>query len=280
MEQLELNMRAQIRHLTEYHYPQAASDSFNQVRLKPVHDDWQSLLSFRLEVQPAVQVLESKDYFGTTVHHFHVVQPHHQLMLEASSLVVKHPKPFPSSSSASGLAAHHTALYEFLSPSQRVPLVLPARLEYKALHPQDDLLEYLMGLNAHIKQRFAYQTGATGVHTPLEEFLEQGAGVCQDFAHAMLGVCRSQGIPARYVSGYVYAGQDFLGAAATHAWLEAYIPSTGWVGFDPTNAVLETENHIKIGIGRDYDDVPPLHGLRRGGGLERLDVAVTVQAQQ
>jgi transglutaminase-like putative cysteine protease len=273
-------MRAQIRHLTEYNYPQAASDSFNQVRLKPAHDDSQSLLSFRLEVQPAVQVLESKDYFGTTVHHFHVLEAHHRLVIEANSVVVKHPKPFPSSAPASSLAAHRTALYEFLSPSQRVPLLLPAQLEYKTLHPQDDLLEYLMGLNAHIKQRFAYQMGATNVYTSLETFLAQGAGVCQDFVHAMLAVCRSQGIPSRYVSGYVYAGQEFLGAAATHAWLEAYIPSAGWIGFDPTNSVLETENHIKIGIGRDYDDVPPLHGLRRGGGLERLDVAVTVQAQQ
>jgi transglutaminase-like putative cysteine protease len=273
-------VRAQIRHLTEYHYPQAASDSFNQVRLKPAHDHSQSLLSFRLEVQPAVQILESKDYFGTSVHHFHVLEAHQRLVIETNSLVVKHPKPFPSSTSALELAAHHTTLYEFLSPSQRVPLLPPARLGYKALHPQDDLLEYLMGLNAHIRQRFAYQSGATDVHTPIETFLSQGAGVCQDFVHAMLAVCRSQGIPARYVSGYVYAGQEFLGAAATHAWLEAFIPATGWVGFDPTNSVLETENHIKIGIGRDYDDVPPLHGLRRGGGLERLDVSVTVHAQQ
>jgi transglutaminase-like putative cysteine protease len=195
-------------------------------------------------------------------------------------LVVKHPKPFPTSANALGLEAHRTTLFEYLCPSQRVPLLDPARLGYQALHPQSDLLEYLMGLNAHIKGRFVYQTGATNVHTPLENFLAQGAGVCQDFVHTMLAVCRSQGIPARYVSGYVYAGQEFLGASATHAWLEAHIPGAGWVGFDPTNNVLETENHIKIGIGRDYDDVPPLHGLRRGGGLERLDVAVTVHAQQ
>jgi transglutaminase-like putative cysteine protease len=266
-------VRAQIRHLTEYHYPQAASDSFNQVRLKPAHDDAQSLLSFKLEVQPQVQILESKDYFGTTVHHFHLLEPHHHLSIEASSLVVKHPKPFPTSAPAWSLEQHRSALYEFLGASQRVPLLQPERIGYTPLQPQDDLLEYLLRLNAHIKQHFAYQTGATDVHTPLEDFLAQGAGVCQDFVHLMLALCR-------YVSGYVYAGQDFLGAAATHAWLEAFVPSAGWIGFDPTNNVLETENHIKIGIGRDYDDTPPLHGLRRGGGLERLDVAVTVHAQQ
>jgi transglutaminase-like putative cysteine protease len=273
-------VRAQIKHLTEYHYPQAAWDSFNQVRLKPAQDDSQSLLSFRLEVQPNVAIQESKDYFGTSVHAFHVFEAHHHLAIESSSLVVKHPKPFPASAPASSLLPHRTALYEFLSQSQRVPLLDPARLEYKNLGEHDDLLEYLLGLNAHIKQRFVYQSGTTTVHTPLEQFLDQGIGVCQDFVHVMLGVCRAVGIPARYVSGYIYAGQDFLGAAATHAWLEAFVPNTGWIGLDPTNNVLETENHIKIGIGRDYDDIPPLHGLRRGGGLERLDVAVSVQTQQ
>jgi transglutaminase-like putative cysteine protease len=273
-------VRAQIKHLTEYHYPQAASDSFNQVRLKPMQDESQSLLSFRLEVQPEVPILQSQDYFGTTVQHFHVLEPHHVLSIEASSLVVKHPKPFPFGAPASSLMVYQSELFEFLSPSQRVPLLAPERLGYKPMLEHDDLLEYLMGLNAHMKVRFTYQSGATTVHTPVEDFLLQGTGVCQDFVHTMLGVCRAQGIPARYVSGYVYAGQDFLGASATHAWLEAFVPNTGWVGFDPTNNVLESENHIKIGFGRDYDDIPPLHGLRRGGGLERLNVAVTVQAQQ
>ena len=275
-------MRAQIRHITEYQYPQPAWDSFNQVRLQPCHDEYQSLLSFRLNLEPSVATTSNTDYFGTAVQHFHILDKHSTLKIETNSIVVKHPKPFPNSAVASGLEAHRTTLYEYLASSKRVSLETDwaALLEYVPLLPQDDLLEYLMGLNAHLKNRFTYQTGVTSVQTPLEDFVQHGAGVCQDFVHAMLGVCRSQGIPARYVSGYVYAGQDFLGAEGTHAWLEAFIPDTGWIGLDPTNNVLETENHIRIGYGRDYDDIPPLHGLRRGGGLETLAVAVTINAQQ
>jgi transglutaminase-like putative cysteine protease len=275
-------MRAQIRHLTEYHYPLPASDSFNQLRLQPAHDEYQSLLSFRLNLEPDVAVTVNQDYFGTTVHHFHIREAHQTLRIETNSVVVKHPKPFPNSAPASGLLAVQPDFFEFLSSCKRVPLEKNwvALLEYRVVRPEDDLLEYLMGLNSHLKTRFLFQAGVTSVNTPLEEFVRHGTGVCQDFVHAMLAVCRSQGIPARYVSGYVYAGTDFLGAEATHAWLEAFIPSVGWVGFDPTNNLLETENHVRIGFGRDYDDIPPLHGLRRGGGLETLDVSVTIQAQQ
>ncbi len=275
-------MRTQIRHLTEYNYPQVAWDSFNQLRLQPADDEFQSLLSFRLELEPDVPFTQNKDYFGTTVNHFHIREEHLRLRIETNSLVVKHPKPFPESAPASSLEAHKVEQIEFLSNSKRIALGTDwaAVLEYPKLQAQHDLLEYLMGLNAHLKKRFTYQTGVTSVQTSLEEFVEHGKGVCQDFVHAMLAVCRSQGIPARYVSGYVYGGTDFLGADATHAWLEVLIPGAGWIGFDPTNNILETENHIKIGFGRDYDDIPPLHGLRRGGGLEQLGVEVTIQAQQ
>jgi transglutaminase-like putative cysteine protease len=275
-------VRAQIRHITEYHYPIPAKDSFNQLRLQPVHDEYQSLLSFRLDLEPNVPFMVNQDYFGTNVHHFHILESHQILKIETNSVVVKHEKPFPNSNLASSLEPFQTMLYEYLSNSKRISLNSDwaALLEYSALTPNSDLLEYLMGLNAHLKNRFVFKAGTTGVDTPLEEFVQHGTGVCQDFVHAMLAVCRSQGIPARYVSGYVYAGTDFLGAEATHAWLEAFIPTVGWIGFDPTNNLLETENHVRIGFGRDYDDIPPLHGLRRGGGLETLDVTVTIQAQQ
>ena len=275
-------MRAQIRHITEYHYPIPAFDSFNQLRLQPSHDEYQSLLSFRVTLMPDVPTIHNTDYFGTTVHHFHIREPHQTLRIETNSVVVKHLKPFPNSNFAASLTDYRSSLIEYLSSCKRVSLEPDwvALLEYRILQPQDDLLEYLMGLNAHLKNRFTFQAGVTGVDTPLEEFVRHGTGVCQDFVHSMLAVCRSQGIPARYVSGYVYAGTDFLGAEATHAWLEAFIPTVGWIGFDPTNNLLETENHVRIGFGRDYDDIPPLHGLRRGGGLETLDVSVRIQTQK
>ncbi len=275
-------MRAEIRHITEYKYPVPAFDSFNQVRLQPAHTDQQSLLAFRIELEPHAGITSTTDYFGTTVHHFHIREAHTALRIETNSIVVKHPKPYPNSNQASSLAAIRSQQIEYLSSSKRIPLELnwAASLEYPALEPSTDLLEYLLGLNQHLQQRFTFQTGSTTVETSLEEFMQRGTGVCQDYVHAMLAVCRSQGIPARYVSGYIYAGKEFIGSEATHAWLECFIPEVGWVGFDPTNNVLESEYHVLIGTGRDYDDIAPVHGLRRGGGTETLGVKVFIQAQQ
>jgi transglutaminase-like putative cysteine protease len=274
-------MRAQIRHVTEYHYPDPAFDSFNELRLQPAQTDHQSLLGFKLRLEPDVPFYTHTDYYGTVVHHFHLREPHTTLRIETSAIVVTHKKPTPRPVIASTLEAARTALYEYLVPSRHVPAGdWTARLEHPALRDDDDLLLYLTELNARFRQRFEYRSGATRIDTPLEEFLALGAGVCQDYAHLMIAVCRQQRIPSRYVSGYVYAGWDFLGSAATHAWVECYVPETGWVGFDPTNDTLETESHIRIGGGRDYSDVPPMHGLRRGGGLERLGVEVMVSAQE
>ena len=111
----------------------------------------------------------------------------------------------------------------------------------------------------------------------MAEFVRARAGVCQDYTHAMLALCRRIGIPARYVSGYLETGAGLtLGSDASHAWIEAYLPGSGWVGFDPTNGTLVEQTYVKVGHGRDYDDVPPVKGLRRGGGTESLRVAVRV----
>jgi transglutaminase-like putative cysteine protease len=274
-------VRAQIRHVTEYQYSETASDSFNELRLKPAQTDNQSLLGFKLTLQPPAPTTERTDYYGTKVYSFHLAGRHSALRIETSATVVTHRKPLPQPVPALSLKLARDQWVEYLAPSQQIPAGdWAARLEYPALNDSTDLLEYLMGLNARIKTRFEYRSGATRIGTPLEEFLRLGAGVCQDYAHLMLAVCREAGIPARYVSGYVYAGADFIGAEATHAWVECYLPGSGWVGFDPTNDVLAGESHIRIGHGRDYADVPPLRGLRRGGGVEHLEVAVTVHAQE
>jgi transglutaminase-like putative cysteine protease len=274
-------MRAQIRHVTEYHYPDPAFDSFNELRLQPAQTSFQSLLGFQIRLEPDVPFSTHTDYYGTTVHHVHIRDAHTALRVETNAIVVTHPRPQPRPVFASLLEASRAALYEYLVPSKHVPVgVWATRLEYRDLREDDELLEYLLGLNARIKSRFSYETGVTSIGTPLEDFVMQGAGVCQDFTHLMLAVCREQRIPARYVSGYVYAGRDFLGAAATHAWVECYVPESGWVGFDPTNNVLTGEAHVRIGCGRDYDDVAPMRGVRRGGGVERLGVEVSVRAQE
>lgn len=140
-----------------------------------------------------------------------------------------------------------------------------------------DPVRYSLRLMEYIHESFRYDTSTTQVSTKAYESWPLRAGVCQDYAHIMIGVLRSQGIPARYVSGYLYVGEDsaLVGDAATHAWVEVMIPGIGWIGLDPTNNVEALEQHIRIGTGRDYADVSPLQGVYRGGG-QNLDVKVSV----
>jgi len=138
----------------------------------------------------------------------------------------------------------------------------------------------VMRLNRHIFKNFKYLPGVTDVNTHVSDFLKQGKGVCQDFAHLMIAVLRMAGIPARYVSGYIETDPApegaLVGATASHAWVEVYAPNGFWVGLDPTNDQLESERHVQIGIGRDYADVPPLKGIFKGPGKQTLSVTVSM----
>lgn len=151
---------------------------------------------------------------------------------------------------------------EFLAPTPLVPL----GGTWAGPEPLPSVLAYGQALSSAIYTQFDYVPGATDLLTPLEDFVAQKRGVCQDYAHLMLSAARSRGVPARYVSGYIYAGagDGTQGFGATHAWVELYLPHAKvWKGFDPTNNVLVAGNHIKIAVGRDYADVPPTKGLLR-----------------
>jgi transglutaminase-like putative cysteine protease len=124
-----------------------------------------------------------------------------------------------------------------------------------------------------LDEKFEYNPSATDVGTDLYEFSNHQSGVCQDFAHSMLAVCRQENLPARYVSGYIETGQ---GSDASHAWLEVYVPGSGWIGLDPTNKCFIDERHVVLAIGRDYSDCSPLKGIRRGGGEDTMRVSVTL----
>jgi transglutaminase-like putative cysteine protease len=149
--------------------------------------------------------------------------------------------------------------------------------------PDGDTLSALKHLNKAIYAAFEYQTGITEVHSPIDDALKAGRGVCQDFAHIMIAIARHWGIPARYVSGYLYhrtKGQDRSDDDATHAWVETYLPSMGWIGFDPTNDILAGDRHIRVAVGRDYADVPPTRGTFKGDADSELAISVSVQPAQ
>ena len=148
--------------------------------------------------------------------------------------------------------------------------------------PEGDPLTALKTLQRTIYDSFEYQRGVTEVNSPIEMALEQRRGVCQDFAHIMTAIGRVWRIPCRYVSGYLYhkGSRDRSAADATHAWVEAYLPSLGWVGFDPTNNIMACERHIRAAVGRDYSDVPPTRGTYKGGADSELSIAVSLEPSQ
>ena len=167
-------------------------------------------------------------------------------------------------------------------PSVHAPITPELEeLARKQLPSSASFSESILGLSTYIYETFTYMPGVTDVRTPLEVVLKKRQGVCQDFAHLMIAIIRCAGLPARYVSGYletesVRGAGPLVGATASHAWVEVYLPSGLWLGIDPTNDMLEGERHVQIGIGRDYHDVPPLRGVFKGAKRQQLSVMVTV----
>jgi transglutaminase-like putative cysteine protease len=179
----------------------------------------------------------------------------------------------------------HDDHYDMLGPSKfaRPSVELDAFMKIAELEkPVGDPMTALRTLQRAIYDSFEYQSGVTEVNSPIEVALEQRRGVCQDFAHIMTAIARQWGIPTRYVSGYLYhkGSRDRSAADATHAWVESYLPSLGWVGFDPTNNILAVERHVRAAVGRDYADVPPTRGTYKGGADSELSIAVSLEPTQ
>jgi len=141
------------------------------------------------------------------------------------------------------------------------------------------LFDYLLNLKTYIFQMLEYSPESTDEKTPIEEVLKIRKGVCQDFAHVFISVCRRNKIPARYVSGYLNQGADFIGTSQLHAWVEALIPELGWVGFDSTNNLLTDHHYLKIAHGTDYRDCSPIIGVLETTGMQKSTHSVTVTNQ-
>jgi len=276
-------MQFTIRHATTYRYAQPIHESYTVCHLQPRSDLEQYCTDFTLESIPRARVFRYVDRFGNHVHHFSVLPEHPHLVISARSTVTTARADPVVSAEASRRAlladAQLVALYDYLRGS---PLIefgddLSA-LSADIGEPAEDLLAWYVRAGGYIKERFEYVKRATSVRTTVAESVRLRAGVCQDFAHVLIALCRLQAIPARYVSGYVFSGQadSVLGAEASHAWCEAYLPPLGWVGYDPTNGKLVDEYFVKVAIGRDYRDVSPVRGVYKGLAQSTMSVNVAM----
>ena len=286
--------RYHLVHITEFHYDGPVSESYNEVRLRPLTDERQSCLSFRLTTSPPSHPTSYQDAFGNWVHQFNVLKEHRHLKVETDSVVLRMDAPetdprITLEQLDQQCDALHEEFYDYLVESTYVPhLAGLAEISDAAQQACNGTAwGFAQAASQLIHERFQYVPGATHVQSSIEDAMRLGAGVCQDFAHLLLGIARRRGIPARYVSGYLVPQRDTLdpnaameeviGGQATHAWTEVYIPEGGWLALDPTLGRPVAERHVRIGYGRYYGDVAPVRGLYNGHAGQRLSVDVQLR---
>jgi len=277
-------MKFHINHRTHYTYAAPVTQSFNELRLRPLSIDGQVCSAFRLNVLPAAELRHYLDFYSNFVHVFEVPESHSSLAVESSAEVTTTANLLDLKATSVPLnhleaCACFAHCYDFLQSSSLIHLSPEIwRLAVDATQGQTDVWQTAVAIMRFVHSQFRYVPFSTQVHTPMAEVLEQRQGVCQDFAHVMLGMCRSVKMPARYVSGYLYNGaaDQLIGAQASHAWCEVYIPESGWRALDPTNNQQADERYIKLAIGRDYQDVAPIKGHYRGTKDNTMQVQITV----
>ena len=279
-------MRFRVFHRTRYLYRAPVRDSYNELRLRPATDDKSRLEFFLLKIHPPARLQHFRDNWFNYVHFFEVPEAHTSLTIESQS-TINTTSPYQEGKPLGvRFETLKTDLDDMLQPflgGSKYVDVSPEvwRLGIDIRDGSDHVFEVAEAVMHHIFREWTYAPNSTNVSTHMNEVLATKRGVCQDFAHLMIGICRSLGIPARYVSGYLYNGpqSQLRGAQASHAWCEVHIPGKGWFGLDPTNNVVADERHIKIATGRDYHDAAPITGHFDGphGATSGLQVELEVR---
>lgn len=282
-------MRLDICYRTRFAFDAPARESQNELRACPVSDERQQLLSYRVVVEPSARMLSFTDYWGTRVDHFGITDAHIALEVTAeASVETQDPTPVSTGPPLEtlrvpGFRDRHE---EFLKRSPHTDWNEDLAQSARSLAEANgsDVVGAAMEIHRFVGDKLSYQPGVTDIGEPIADIAAKGVGVCQDYAHLAVALCRSIGIPARYVSGYLFSSDDRTGSidgdlvrVQTHAWFEAAIPGLGWLPLDPTNGLAVGRQHVKIGHGRDYDDVPPLRGVYSGPGTPTVDASVEIR---
>lgn len=287
-------MRYQVEHQTVYSYDLPVIQSQQMLHMMPRQTAFQQCVSYTLACEPSpAEQSRRLDFFGNHTDYLTILMQHQSLQVTSRFQVDIQPRPTMAALTQSPpweqvqamlqlQGTQHLEATPFIYATARVKCSEAlASFAHTCFTPQRPLLDAAMALTQKIHDEFEFDAQATDVSTPLDEVLKGRRGVCQDFAHLMLGALRSLGLACRYVSGYILThpppGQPRLvGADASHAWVSVYCPVYGWVDFDPTNNCLVQQDHITVAWGRDFGDVSPMRGVVLGGGAQLLTVSVTV----
>lgn len=288
-----------VTHRTVYRYKRPVERSTHSLRLAPMHDHLQHVLSHAVSItvdgEPLTtqQGREYEDVFGNRAQRLLIERPYLELAIESRAtvkLLDTDPLSFRPLRARSSIPLvwmpwQRQVLQPFLLPPELPESELNELLEYAmsfVKRNDSDLLETLLDINSSIFREYAYRQGTTTVSTTPFEVYVNRFGVCQDFTNLFICLARLLGVPARYVCGYLYTGpkhENRVQSEASHAWVQVYLPEVGWKGFDPTNGILTQTDHVRVAVGRNYVDATPTSGtIYVGGGAELLSVDVVVHA--
>lgn len=273
-----------IQHITKYIYDRPVKESANQIKIYGYHKNGQEILSHEIHITGDPIVNKFTDYWQNTVGYFSVSKAHKELIVD-SRLIAMTTK-IEVDETLSKIEDWHI-LKESISKdiilldlANKENIKSPEKIQFiidKIITDKKSPFEVLKKCSEYIFENFKYIKGITNVETTIDQILDLRSGVCQDFAHVLLQLLRTIGIPSRYVSGYICPNKNGMrGEGATHAWVEAYIPNLGWVGIDPTNNCLAIENHIQLAVGRDFSDCTNVKGTFKGPANHELLVFVSV----
>ena len=274
-----------IQHITKYQYDAPIKESANQLKVFPLVNDEQEILNHELEITGNPTLNKFVDYWGNSCAFFTILFVEKELVIDSKLIIRIKPRVklinLPSLKEDWALYKNsHKYDLKFMDYCLTTRIEKSNEIEnlVATMQPfQKSPLDTLFEFSHYIFENFQYVKGITTIETTVNEIWEQKKGVCQDFAHFLIYILRSLGMPTRYVSGYVCPNKNGMrGEGATHAWVEAWIPNDGWVGVDPTNDVFTDENYVKLSVGRDFKDCTPVKGSFKGPANESLNVYVSV----
>lgn len=277
-----------IKYCSENSYENIVFGAFWQFMVIPENNDSQELIHSDFRTSVDAKIESSINGFGFNTYRINCKNPFDKVQFEAEFKLVKREiNPFsftPSESITEDFDQINSLLFKvehesYLNPTELTKLSQKHQNIYEFVK-SISIMDNLMALNEWVFMHIYFKTDVTHIGTLLEEIIDKRHGVCQDFSHLFIAIARINGIPARYVSGYLHQGDGFFGDSQMHAWVEAFVPNIGWIGFDPTNKLMVNHNHIKVSHGKDYNDCAPIKGIVYTKGKNETKYSVEVSYQQ
>lgn len=275
----------QIKYETLNTYSSPAPEAILEFLVLPAQTDNQEIIEYSYEASFGAIPYLSQNSFGFDVLRFRLKNIEGEFKFVLNATVNKEPvNPFdfiPMEIEIEKRIRESNSFlidyYPFLNFGENTRL--PGNFIYPEIDETESLFDFVKRVNQFVHSRVRFDNSVTDPHRLLEETIQEKKGVCQDFTHLMLAILRKNNVPCRYISGYLHPGEHFSGTGAVHAWVQAMIPGAGWIGFDPTNNLLEDSHFIKIAHGVDITDCPTLKGVIKGVGTNQTSYQVLVEEQ-